>query len=365
MMFTKGQYLKKKDGNRISKANKFPVFKVNDCRINPEVEGGLIVNSVMKILPEWFEVITEEEYNTIRNDPKYSSPAQAIQPKTKITFVEVGQYIRKKNWEFIKDQPAIKVKSASTKNLMPHQIRINGIVFETKSVVILAEEEYNQILIDWNNTQISPAIEGGKLETVHYREDTGEEKQQRDIRHAREYVFTYNKKFPGKDMNAYECIFCKQIHCGKVPKPEANISTGKFLPEELEVMNLSSNLFKRIKTYFPKTAHLYDWQKMYDNNTRLKLGNYDIVATQRHFDGGWVKLYEIIPEFIKRYDMSLTRHDVNFNSWKKNDRGMRTVFMPDMDTIKYVLQEMINRCELNKIQKFKLFAKLLFKKSQE
>lgn len=357
-MFEKGQYLKKKDGQRISKSNKYPVVRVNDCRVDPAREGGVIINACMRIMPEWFDVITEEEYNAVRDDPKYSNPQQTqASERTKELPFKVGDYFRKSNWEFIRDQPCMKIKSVSNKNCHAGSVYINNHAYQLDGIVKLTEEDFNEILDKWNNMQLSEVLDG-RLETVHYREDTGEEKKGRKEIDALRYTFTYNNKFPGKDMNAYKCPYCSEIHCGKVPKPQPDISKGVFTQEEQDVITLSRALEIRINNYFPKSKHLYRWEHMYKNDGRICLGTYDVVATQRHFNGGWVQLYEIIPYFIKRYTMD----NIPRNSWRKENRGMRTAYMPGIDVIKYVLQQIINKSELNRLQKFKLFARLLYKK---
>lgn len=329
-MIKQGQYLRKKDGQRISKNNKYPVVIVTDCRPNPDVEGGLIINSGIKILPEWFDIITKEEFDAERANPKYSKP-HLTPAKEKKTIAIVGQYFRKKNWEFVGNWPAQRINSITDKNVNPGCVRINRMIFNIKDIVILTVEEFDAIMDEWAKLELSPVLEG-KLETVHYREDTGEAKIGRSWDDAMRYVFTYNKRNPGKDMNAYQCPYCKQIHCGKVPKPEteAPLALKAFTVKEQEAIDLSKLIEKTMKKYWVKL----DWQNMYDSNSRVNVLQCDIVATQRHYTGGWVQIFELIPFNTMTYDLTNELRE----SWHVEGKGMRSVYVPPKDIVDFVIK---------------------------
>ncbi len=344
-MFERGTYLKKKDGHRISKSNKYPVLSVNTCIEMADNPGFIIINGSLKAKPEWYSVITKEEYHAIKkqiDDSKIAAPM----PKNEKLKIQPGQYFRKKNWEFMKNSdretqsvypylPAIKVISAK-RHTSPHMISLNKHSYQLNDVILISKQEYDAIVEEWGNMSISPVLMG-RLETVHYREDTGEQKKQWTQIEALKHVFTFNKKNPGKNMNAYQCPYCNYIHCGKMP----TASTEPVKPynfkikdwagcthEEKKVLILSKGLMSSMKTYWPKKHKEMDWVKMYENNIRQNVGEYDIVATQRHFTGGWYQLFELVPVGMDRYDNGIGR-----KNWTKEFKGMRTAYDPPKEVV--------------------------------
>lgn len=343
-MFEKGTYLKKNDGHRISKSNKYPVLLVHSCVELTGNPGFITINGTLKAKAEWYTVITEDEYNAIRKQVDESRPAPM--PKKEKLEIQPGQFFRKKNWEFMRNPdkntyaiypslPAVKVITAK-RHAAPHMITLNKHHFNLKDVVVLTEQEYNQIIGEWGNQSISPVLLG-RLETVHYREDTGEQKKQWTQLEALKHVFIYNKKNPGKHMNAYQCPYCNHVHCGKMPTETTepvnkyNFKTKDWngcTHEEKKVLLLSKGLMTTIKLYWPKTFEKMNWETLYNKNSRINVGEYDIVATQRHFTGGWYQIFEIVPIGMDRYD-----NGVGHKNWAKEFKGMRTAYEPPGEVV--------------------------------
>ncbi len=302
-----GMYLRKKDNKRFSKKNRYPVVKVYET--HPGVlaaEGYVIVNAAMKLKPEWVEEITEAEFDRIRtefdaahkksiNDYSFKNSADILLPKgslldsinmgreikqinrggevkqaapsydpvtnldspdNQVTHYKKvknpfpfhpGNYVRKKNWTFFhgSDVPAMKVHSIR-KSPEAGSYYINKYQLYEEHLVKLTEDEATAINREFNDLSLAKVLLKNSQHTTCVRESTGTNKKVWTEKEALRYVFTYNKTNPGKEMNAYRCPHCNEIHVGKVPTKSAIQKDGErrsVLPRHPPVMPFKDIIF--------------------------------------------------------------------------------------------------------------------------
>lgn len=332
-MFTKGQFLRKKDGKAISIRNRKPLIAIRSCVECKDEPGKVIINGNIRVKPEWFDVITKEQFDELNGGVEQKAT------KDESPLFEIDSFVRKKNWDlFNNGYPVMRVYSCYNIGVQEDAVMINGNVYKKDKVVSLKQEEASKIIEEWKNTVIAEVLDG-RLESVHYREDTGEEKRNRTEQEALTYVFAYNKRNPGKNMNAYRCPWCGGIHCGKIPKDiPAYLKDKKkqnFTKNEQELIKISKKLEILIENCYADSY--IGWDKMYCDGydqqegkikyTTLIFGLYKIVATQRHLKGGWVKLFEVIPGHMERYEL--------IPEWQVEGKGMTAVNIPNKSVLGY------------------------------
>lgn len=254
MTIVKGMFLHKKDNMRFSKNNRYPVVKVYETHIAEEYPDFVMINSALRIKPEWVEEITESEFNRIISEidiknPKPTRPRKpgkglgTIQPlkgslpekkegetvlvdkqKSKLNSLpyKPGDFIRKKNWTFFNGAalPALCIKSIRN---APEAgtYYINKYLLYEEHLVKLTAEEAKVINDEYKALSLSEVLLHNSQETTCLRESTGNNKKVWVEKEVLRYVFTYNKVNPGKMMNAYRCPHCNEIHAGKMPSGKA------------------------------------------------------------------------------------------------------------------------------------------------
>lgn len=280
-------YLKKRDNKRFSKKNRYPVVKVYEThKAGDEYPGYVVINAALRFKPEWVVEIDEKEYDRIRaevdaarpsnyseikedNKEIISTPDHKTEPfhkkgnRDRYTVPLVhkplpkavanpfpfhpGEYIRKKNWTFFNgtDMPAMRVNSIR-KAPEAGTFYINKFLLYEAHLVKLTVEEAHAINTEFNDMHLAKVLLKNTQETTCVRESTGANKKVWTEKEAIRYVFTYNKTNPGKEMNAYTCPHCHEIHCGKVPTKQAQ-KNDQRRGKEMDRINKNKSIpFKEI-----------------------------------------------------------------------------------------------------------------------
>ena len=242
-MFTTGQYIHKKDNQRISKNNSSSVMLVTSCK---EIEDNMfLINGNIKAKLNWYEVVTKEQADQIKVSKQYK-PIKKF-PKAKAPF-NVGDYIHKNNWQMFKTLTPVMMIN-SIKNYQPetNSVYINSCYFELDKITVISAEQAGLIIDKFLNTKVADVILKNSPETTCSRQDNGKKKKKWDKQAALDHVFQQNMLRPDKPMDAYVCPHCNEIHVGKIPSQ------------------------KTIEIYNQKTASKKaNWfKKIYDNIIKL------------------------------------------------------------------------------------------------
>ena len=208
-----GFCFKRKDGLQISEENENVVGRVRTFILNED--NSYLINDKYLFKEEELEEISLEEFIAKKIKSKRKIAEEIIRIDNPI---KVGDFIRKVSWNlFIDNRPTIKVKLMNYHNCwFGNQIRINNIIYDINSLIILSEEETQKLNEEYNNLSISDSLPEKEKITACIRESTGTNKiKYVSPKTVLQHLWVIKKKNPNLPYEAYKCYHCNNYHIGK------------------------------------------------------------------------------------------------------------------------------------------------------